>query len=328
MLVRQSISEWNGPVASAAPGAAPRQGAAGQRPRVLIIEDERPNRRLLVEILKDDYDLYLAPDGLRGLRRAMAEPAPDLILLDIRMPYMDGYHVLEHLRSDETTSDIPVIVLTAFGSTEDELRGLKLGAVDFIAKPFSPDILLARLANHLDIARQRRQLAWSAAVDPLTGLANRRHFDDALERAWRRCLRSREPLSVAIVDVDHFKLYNDHYGHAAGDDALRAVAACLDGAMRRPYDLAARYGGEEFVLVMPSTDATAAACIAEAARARVEAAGLAHARSACGVVTLSVGGATIVPESEGGMRSVVEAADQALYQAKRTGRNRISWAAA
>ncbi len=242
MLVRQSLPEWNGPVASATPGSAPRQGTAGQRPRILIIEDERPNRRLLVEILKDDYDLYLAPDGLRGLRRAMAEPAPDLILLDIRMPYMDGYHVLEHLRTEEATSDIPVIVLTAFGSTEDELRGLKLGAVDFIAKPFSPDILLARLANHLDIARQRRQLAWSAAIDPLTGLANRRHFDDALERAWRRCLRAREPLSVAVVDVDHFKLYNDHYGHAAGDDALRAIAACLDGAMRRPYVLAARYG--------------------------------------------------------------------------------------
>lgn len=305
--------------------STPQEGAGVVRPRILIIEDERPNRRLLVEILKDDYDLALATDGLRGLRRALREPAPDLILLDIRMPCMDGYHVLEHLRVDESTSDIPVIVLTAFGSTEDELRGLKLGAVDFISKPFSPDILLARLANHLDIARQRRQLAWSAAVDPLTGLANRRHFDDALARAWRRCLRSREPLSVALVDVDHFKLYNDNYGHAAGDDALRMIASCLQASVRRPYDLAARYGGEEFVLVLPATDAVAAAAIADGARARVEAAALAHQGAAAGVVTLSVGGATIVPESDGGMRAAIEAADQALYQAKRRGRNGVIW---
>lgn len=316
MLVRQGITEWPGPMAP-----------AGDRPRLLIIEDERPNRRLLAEILKDDYDLWFAPDGRRGLRRALREPAPDLILLDIRMPCMDGYNVLEHLRADEATTDIPVIVLTAFGSTGDELRGLKLGAVDFISKPFSPDILQARLANHLDIARQRRRLAWSAAIDPLTGLANRGHFDEALSRAWRRCLRSRDALSVALVDVDHFKLYNDHYGHAAGDDALRAVAACLQASVRRPYDLAARYGGEEFVLVLPATDAAAAAALAEAARLRVEAAALAHARSPAGVVTLSIGGATVVPESDGGMRSVIEAADQALYRAKRGGRNGVTWAA-
>ena len=236
---------------------------------LLIVDDEKHNRVLLTELLQDEYQIVLAKNGAQALKMAR-ERNPDLILLDVLMPGMDGLEVMRVLKSTDSTRHIPVIIVSALDSVADEERVLQLGAVDYITKPFHPPIVRVRVHNHLQSVHQRRLLEQLAMIDSLTEIPNRRSFTEVYEREWRRCMRSTSPLSLVVVDVDHFKTINDTYGHAAGDMVLKRVATAIRGALKRPADFAARYGGEEFVVILPEIDADNALQIAEKIRQEVE----------------------------------------------------------
>ena len=295
---------------------------------LLVVDDEKQNRLLLTELFEGEYKVIQAKNGLQALERARSH-APDLILLDVLMPEMDGMATIRALKREDATRNIPVIFITALDSPTDEEQGLNLGAVDYIAKPFHPSIVRVRVRNHLQIVHQRRLLEQLAALDGLTGIPNRRRFDESYALEWRRCQRAGQPLSLVVADVDHFKAYNDTLGHAAGDRVLQEVAAVLRQCARRPGDLAARYGGEEFVLLLPETGAQEAQMLAEELRAKLEARGLTHPASHVGAsVTLSIGGASTTPMQAEADPAFFPLADAALYQAKASGRNCVRWAAA
>ncbi len=293
--------------------------------KVLVADDDPINREVLGELLKPEHTVLLARNGAQTLERA-ARHVPDLILLDVLMPDMSGYEVLRTLRADPRTEHIAVIFISGLDRPEDEAAGLKMGAADYIVKPFNATVVMARIALHLQLVRQRRMLERLAHVDALTELANRRRFDEVYEAEWQRARRSAAPLSLALLDIDCFKQYNDLYGHPAGDRALRAVARQAAAWMRRPSDLAARYGGEELVLLMPDTDAAQAQSLLVeicqgVARQRID-----HDASAVApVLTVSVGGATLAPGRPESAADLFEAADVHLYRAKQSGRNRVVW---
>lgn len=292
---------------------------------VLVVDDEKQNRNLLAELLKDDCRVILAKNGDQALERTH-EQKPDLILLDVLMPEMSGYQVIHILKKNDETRHIPIIFISALDSPADEERGLDLGAVDYITKPFHPSIVRKRVRNHLQSVHQRHLLESLAMIDSLTEIANRRRYNEVLENEWRRGERSRSPLSLAIIDVDHFKVYNDHLGHAEGDHVLRKIAGTLRNFVRRPGDLIARYGGEEFVLILPNTDATAATRIANEIRASIEALRLPHPNSPVSrYVTVSLGGTTLIPNGGEIDPRFFQEADAALYAAKAEGRNRAFW---
>ncbi|MEO7494119.1 MAG: diguanylate cyclase [Massilia sp.] len=297
----------------------------GEMQKVLVADDDAVNRQVLGDLLKPDYTVLLAKNGSQALERA-ARHSPDLILLDVMMPDMDGYEVLRRLRADPQTEHISVIFISGLDRPEDEANGLNMGASDYIAKPFNQTVVTARVALHLQVQRQRRMLERLVNIDGLTELANRRRFDEAFGAEWRRGLGSGRPLSLALLDIDCFKQYNDHYGHPAGDRVLRAVARTVASFMRRPADLAARYGGEELVLLMPDTYPAQARHLVGCVCQAIEQLAIAHAKSVVApVLTVSVGGATISQHGGETAAQLLEAADQQLYRAKHAGRNRVEW---
>jgi diguanylate cyclase (GGDEF)-like protein len=299
--------------------------------KVLVADDDAINRQVLAELLKPEYTVLLAKNGEQALERAQRH-APDLVLLDVMMPDMDGYEVLRRLRADPSTSQLAVIFISGLDQPEDEANGLKMGAADYITKPFNATVVMARVALHLQLVRQRRMLERLAHVDGLTELANRRRFDELYAVEWQRAQRTGSPLSLALLDIDAFKQYNDHYGHPAGDRALRAVARTVAACLQRPGDLAARYGGEELVLLLPDTDAAQARHVAGCVRDAIAALQLPHAGSQVApVLTVSIGGATLGQRGPAhGLETAAalfEAADNHLYRAKQEGRDRIVWRA-
>ncbi len=240
------------------------------------------------------------------------------------MPEMDGYEVCRQLKDNPTTQDIPVIFVTAKGEVEDETSGLGLGAVDYITKPFNVPIVKARVKTHLRLKRKSDMLERFAFIDGLTEIPNRRRFNEKFRTEWSRNTRSETRLSVIIMDIDYFKMYNDHYGHAAGDDCLKAVAQTLQKSTKRAGDLVARYGGEEFVAILPGCAADDAVRLAGIFLSEIEKLNVPHARSAVSDhVTLSAGAATTVPCGSPSKATLVEAADRMLYEAKRNGRNQV-----
>jgi diguanylate cyclase (GGDEF)-like protein len=292
-------------------------------PRILAIDDTPENLLTLGAALGADFDLQIATSGAMGVARAMESP-PDLILLDVMMPEMDGYETCRRLQANPVTCDIPIIFVTAQYSPSDETRGLDAGAEDFIAKPINPSVLRARVRTHLTIKRQADLLRSMAYIDGLTGIANRRQFDDALESEWRGCRRTCSPLTLAMIDIDHFKQFNDAYGHLAGDACLKTVAAALKAAMGRSRDLIARYGGEEFICLLPDTDRAGAQIKTEELRQSVQSLNLPHKTSRVApVVTVSIGVTTMIPVADLTSDGLIAAADIQLYEAKRSGRNRI-----
>jgi diguanylate cyclase (GGDEF)-like protein len=296
-----------------------------QSQKVLVADDDAINREVLGELLKPDYTVLLARNGAQTLERA-ARHLPDLILLDVMMPDMDGYEVLRRLRGEPLTAHIAIIFISGLDRPEDEANGLKMGASDYIVKPFNQTVVMARVALHLQVVRQRRMLERLANIDGLTELANRRRFDELYDQEWQRARQSGQPLSLALLDIDAFKQFNDRYGHPAGDRALRAVARAADAAMQRPGELAARYGGEELLLLMPDTDAQSAHAVAEALRAAIAGLAIAHeASSVAPVLTVSVGGATLDPAGAEQQFELFEAADAQLYRAKQAGRDQVWW---
>ncbi|WP_320006357.1 diguanylate cyclase [Maridesulfovibrio sp.] len=297
-----------------------------ERSKILIVDDERLNLNVLSDLLRQDYKVVLAKNGNQALDRINSESPPDLVLLDVLMPEMDGYEVLRKIKSNDETKSIPVIFITALDSEHDEARGLEMGAVDYIRKPFHPPIVKARVKNHLTLSRQRCLLEGLANLDGLTEMPNRRNFELALEREWLRCCRSGENMSLAMLDVDCFKQYNDNYGHTAGDDVLRKVAGVLKSEVRRPADVAARYGGEEFVLLLPETDSDGGRYLAERIRVMIADLEIEHGfSSVSNVLTVSLGGVTVVPSTFSKAQDLTVGADSMLYEAKRRGRNMVLW---
>jgi diguanylate cyclase (GGDEF)-like protein len=293
--------------------------------RILVVDDERFNLNVLADLLKTDYTVILAKNGDQALERAKKQP-PDLILLDIMMPGMDGYQTLKALKENQTTREIPVIFITALGGGEDEEKGLLLGAVDYIIKPFQPAIVLARIKIHLKIVRQRKLLESIALLDGLTEIPNHRSFTERFTQEWQRAMRNGQPLSLGILDVDHFKQYNDTYGHGQGDEVLKTVATILTRELKRTTDFAARYGGEEFAMLMPETDAKGAVTLANRICKAIEDLAIEHAgASASQWLTVSIGGTTLVPAMEQTERQLFETADKMLYRAKGKGRNQAVW---
>ncbi len=295
------------------------------KPVVLIVDDQPANRMVLSKLLKDDYAIVTAESGAEALQIAAGERPPSLMLLDIEMPDMDGYEVCRRVKASVKTSGIAVIFVTGRDSAQDEEMGFSLGAVDYISKPFQPGIVRARVRNHINLKIRTDLFELLSSLDALTNIPNRRSFEEHLSREWARAARKGLSLSVAMMDIDHFKLYNDHYGHGAGDDCLRLVARTLKKTLTRPTDIIARYGGEEFVALLPDTDAKGALHIGEQMRAAVEAAAIAHGYSPTApVVTLSIGVATQIRKgSKDAARPLIDAADAALYQAKAFGRNQV-----
>jgi diguanylate cyclase (GGDEF)-like protein len=277
-----------------------------------------------VETLKDSYDLSAALNGPAALRIAASENRPDLILLDIVMPDMDGYEVCKALKGNDLTRDIPILFITALSDAEDEAKGLELGAIDYITKPVRTAIVQARVRNHLALKTHQTMLEELCSIDGLTCIPNRRRFDETLQQEWSRCSRTSQPIALIMVDIDFFKAYNDTYGHVAGDECLKMVAQTLHCALRRPGDLAARYGGEEFVVLLPETHLDGAIRVAELLRQEIAELAMPHPRStAADQLTVSMGVAGTMPSPGTLPGALVTAADKALYEAKKSGKNRI-----
>ena len=290
---------------------------------LLVVDDMIENIEILNNVLFDRYRILFAINGPEALT-VVREQSPDLILLDVVMPGMNGYQVCEQLKQDPLTREIPVIFVTAKDQEEDEEIGLRLGAVDYLTKPVRPGIVRLRVGIHLELKRYRDYLARLSMTDGLTGIANRRRFDEFLEIQWLHVARSRTALSLILADVDHFKAYNDHYGHVAGDRCLQCVATTLANGLTRRTDLAARYGGEEFACVLLGTDHADALVVAERLRRQVASLRLDHARSPeHSFVTVSMGVATLEPDQHVDPQALIKRADQHLYQAKKMGRNRV-----
>lgn len=305
--------------------------AVGPRsPIVLVADDEQAILDLLRRRLEAlGCVVSVLPGGTRVVEAARAH-MPDLILLDVMMPDLDGFAVCQALKADETVRDIPVIMMTAQSETDSRIKGLELGAHDYVAKPFETAELVARIRAALrvkqlqdDLKEANKRLERLATSDPLTDLPNRRRFDEEFFLVVERSRRTGEPLSVMMIDLDRFKHINDTYGHQAGDDALRQLGRLLNGR-RRITDLVARYGGEEFVWVLPGARAEGAVQVGERLRREVEAMALSTSQGPLGL-TVSIGITTFDPSEHGPIAAtaVLEVADQALRKAKEAGRNRI-----
>jgi diguanylate cyclase (GGDEF)-like protein len=291
--------------------------------RILVVDDAMENIQILHHALRDEHEVLFALDGEKALQIAL-EQQPDLILLDAVMPGMDGYAVCAALRGSPRLQDIPVIFVTALSQPEDETRALEAGAVDFISKPFNVAVVRARVRSQLTIKRQADAMRELSMTDSLTGVANRRSFNDTVDAEWRRCARAGLPLSVIMIDIDHFKLYNDHYGHQAGDACLQQVSAAMKRCATRPQDLLARYGGEEFILLLPQEGLDGTEVVAQRILDEVRKLAISHAASPTAAhVTLSMGLAYVPAPTDGSDASaLIRAADANLYCAKQTGRDR------
>jgi diguanylate cyclase (GGDEF)-like protein len=296
-------------------------GAPG-RPRLLVVEDEVEVRESLVALLDQDYEVYAATDGEDGVRAARAE-APDLVLMDLIMPRMDGFAALEALRADPRTAEIPVIFVSARSDDVTRVKGLDLGAVDFLQKPFSERELKARIERTLRLTRRQTQLRELAQTDPLTGLPNLRAFRARLEEEVKRAQRYQQPLTCVMADMDQLKPVNDELGHAAGDQAIAAVANVIRTELR-DTDFAARYGGDEFVVLLPHTSAVEGHVFADRVCARLREALMQSGgrqialATSFGVAEMPVHGGDHAGEE------LLRRADDALYAAKRAGRGQVA----
>ncbi|MDR0290030.1 MAG: diguanylate cyclase [Treponema sp.] len=289
---------------------------------LLIVDDEVMNLKFLTYILGTDYTIYTATNGANAIEKAH-ELMPDLILLDILMPGMDGYETIASLKEHEKTKDIPVIFITGLSSAEDEEKGLALDAADYISKPFGAMIVKLRVRNQIKIVNQIRTINHLSMIDQLTNIPNRRSFDERLRTEWNRAIRDHVSIGLLMMDVDKFKNYNDTYGHQQGDVVLQTVARVFEHSAKRPGDLAARWGGEEFVVLLPNTFLDGAMNLAEHIRSEVEASVVPCANGLTTKVTISIGVNAQEPVLGSSVDAFISNADKALYEAKAQGRNRV-----
>lgn len=295
-----------------------------KKPLVLIVDDSPMNIQVLGEALHMEFRIKVASNGPLALLLAAEKDQPDLILLDIVMPEMNGYEVCRQLKSNEATKHIPVIFVSAKSTGEEMTRGFALGAVDYIVKPFYTPVVLARARTHINLKLKAQMLESLVMRDDLTGIPNRRYFDEVYNTERKRAKRAGNWLAAAIIDIDFFKAYNDEYGHGSGDRCLRQVANALADGVARPGDFVARYGGEEFAILLPGTDLVGVKDLAARFRAKVENLRIEHEYSKAGkVVTVSIGYAAILPANGIAMQGLLTVADRMLRRAKDLGRNRI-----
>lgn len=286
------------------------------KPILLIVDDVPANIQILAGCLKEKYQIKVASDGLRCLELVATQPEPDLILLDIEMPGMNGYDVCRELKKNPLTRDIPIIFVTANDKEEDEEKGLQLGAVDYITKPIRTSIVAARVNTHITLKQQRDQLMSMAAYDQLTGLYNRHYLFHSAKKKIARSIRHKVPMSLAMMDIDYFKKINDQHGHPIGDAVLKKVAALLNEQSRKE-DIVARFGGEEFIILFDHTVLHSAQKKAEQLRQLIE-----QLQPEGFLVTMSFGIVELQQENDN-IDDMIKRADKALYFAKEAGRNRV-----
>jgi diguanylate cyclase (GGDEF)-like protein len=300
---------------------------AGRRPRLLIIDDQPLMVQALYQVFERDCQVFMGTRGEQALSLCRTH-RPDLVLMDVVMPGMDGFEACRNLKADLDTRDIPIIFVTAKDDEAAEAKGLDAGAVDFLTKPVNPRIVRARVRTHLMLKLQSDLLRRMVFVDGLTGVFNRRHFDERLEAEWGRALRNHTELSLLMIDVDHFKAYNDRHGHQAGDACLREIAKVLRRCIKRSGDIIARFGGEEFACILPETETETVmslACMIEQ-RIREDVGASASLPDLGSPVTVSIGVATkpaAIDANRFGVSDLLALADQQLYAAKATGRARV-----
>lgn len=310
------------------------------KPNILMVDDDATVIQVLSKCLSGHGRLRFATSGAAALRLAKENP-PDLILLDAEMPGMSGFEVWEAMRADPSLQEVPVIFVTSHSEEAMEEKGLAMGAADFIAKPIRPAIVAARVKTQLRLKLALDRLKKLAATDGLTQCANRRVLDEYLSTEWNRAQRAQHPLSILMIDVDHFKKYNDVYGHLHGDQALIAVAQVFRRSACRPGDLVARYGGEEFSVILPDTGQAGAIAVAAAIHDAIKQLHVEHTGSERGVLSVSIGVASFDENSIGWASAITQnegqrptgpiieqllaIADGALYAAKQAGRAQSSF---
>lgn len=306
--------------------------------QLLVVDSSSANRKLIGECLSqlDDASVSLAADGQSAVE-LIASTRPDLILIDMNLRDTDGISLVRRIRNRELLGEendlnlwTPVIFLSSVMDEDMLAQGIIAGGDDFLHKPVSEVILLAKVRALLrivgmqrDIHAAHRRLKQIATLDGLTCIPNRRYFDDTLTTEWKRCQRAGAPLSLLLIDIDYFKQFNDAYGHQAGDQCLKAVAAALNESLFRVEDSVARYGGEEFAAILPGTDAAGALAVAERMRASASELRIPHKHGVDSFVSCSIGVASTHPVAEQTAEQLLQAADHSLYEAKHAGRNRI-----
>ncbi|MBA6336909.1 diguanylate cyclase [Colwellia sp. BRX8-7] len=288
---------------------------------ILIVDDDKANRKMLKELLQEQAKIIFAKNGKQA-RELARKHLPDLILLDVIMPDISGFEVIDSLKNDPKTINISVIFITGLANDDDEERGFNLGGCDYIYKPFKPNIVIARVMMHLELIRQRKMLDEIAHIDALTGVNNRRKMDLVLKDEVAANKYEHTNLLVAILDIDYFKQYNDGYGHGAGDVALRQVGQALREICVRPRDFIARYGGEEFVLILPDCDKAGAEIMLSNIAQAIKDKKIKHQYSSVSPqLTVSVGAVVVKSSQSVVVANVMKKADSLLYQAKNNGRN-------
>jgi len=308
-----------------------------KRARILVVDDSRSQLEWLVQVLdREGYDVVSAANGSEAIRKVKTE-TPDLVLLDKILPDMDGLEVLRIIKARPPDEFVPVIILSAKSDLDSRVTGLKIGADDYLAKPFAEAEILARAAAmlrikllqdqlreaHRTLQAQQRQLQEMSLTDALTGLRNRRFFDERLLEEFGRAQRYSDPVSLMMIDLDHFKLVNDRWGHPVGDAVLAETATVIRDSLREP-DVCARYGGEEFAVILPKTHLSGVLAVAERVwRAVATKAHPASDRTGEVRVTASIGIAFYPSKDITTAELLLRYADEAMYRAKAAGRNSI-----
>jgi len=324
---------------------APLSDEVSTTTRVLLVDDQAIVAEAIRRMLstEDDLEYHYCADPARAIAEAV-EFQPTVILQDLVMPDIDGMMLLRFFRANPVTKNIPIIVMSSKEDPKIKSEAFELQASDYLVKIPDKIELIARVRAHtrsylaqqqrdeayralrdlqIELEKKNKELQRLSSLDGLTGIANRRRFDEYLEQEWLRAARSNKVLSLILTDIDHFKTYNDNYGHQGGDEVLRRVAQSLETGTHRPGDLVARYGGEEFAIILPDTDPVGAASVAESIRQVVERLNIPHGfSSAADHVTISMGIASVIPREGGLPATLIESADGALYEAKHAGRNR------
>jgi diguanylate cyclase (GGDEF)-like protein len=293
--------------------------------KILIVDDSFLQATQLEAILNDEYEVAIAQTAEDGLNRAINEDF-SLILLDVVMPVMDGFTLLKKIQEERATQSVPVILITSLSGVSDEQRGLILGAVDYITKPFDSLIVKARVNTHIKLYRYRRQVEQLSMTDQLTGIANRRKYEQYSATKWGEAIRLRVPLSICMFDIDHFKRYNDTFGHPAGDKVISAIAQTAASHLQRSTDFLARYGGEEFVALSLGASSDKIFQHLKKIRQAVEDLHIPHDPATAQWVTVSIGGVTVTPKMKDSYDFYLKVADTMLYDAKKNGRNQVFWA--
>ncbi len=292
--------------------------------KILIVDDSMVQAAQLKSILEDDYDVTVVHTAEDALKLAGSGDF-SMILLDVVMPGMDGFTLLKKLQEEINTQSVPVILITSLSDVQHEEHGLVSGAVDYISKPFNALIVKARIKTHIKLYGYRKQIEHQSRTDQLTGIANRREYERYSKIKWKEAARLKVPFSICMIDIDHFKTYNDTFGHPAGDKVIAAVAKTVSGYLRRTTDFVARYGGEEFVAILLGDDAETAFSHMRKVRAAVEDKKIPHNSDTSPWVTVSVGGVTVRPRYGDSYDTYLKIADTMLYDAKRFGRNQVVW---